>query len=265
MTRIALTSLTLLVFLFLIPRPANAQGILSNDQLLQGARAEGQNGHWVHAYGLLCAYVQRNAPELADPRFRNQIDDALKAALWNATNAGGGGGGGAAAGVSGKGDFMGGAAGDRPKKPFGLPAGPRPPRSYRLRCEGGGGMSAHYRVSGETAMLSVSFAKSPTAARARYPGPGRCAWFDRPLRNNEPRSFEWSFQNQHGISKFAFGGGGWAAQRGLSASGSQIAVVAEGIRSRALRTLVSKIRKGGIFDVACYNNGKGRLVVTHVY
>lgn len=58
-------------------------------------------------------------------------------------------------------------------------------KSYPMVCRGGDNMTAIYgRVGGET-FLSIKFERSPHADNQQHPGPGQCAWLDRPLSAEE--------------------------------------------------------------------------------
>ncbi len=58
-------------------------------------------------------------------------------------------------------------------------------KSYPMVCCGGGDMSAMYtRVGGES-IVAITFERSPYADNQQHPGPGQCAWLDRPLSAEE--------------------------------------------------------------------------------
>jgi len=57
--------------------------------------------------------------------------------------------------------------------------------AYVLECRGGGEMNATVYKNGEVAIKG--FRSARTAASARPPGPGECAWLDRPMRRDEPK------------------------------------------------------------------------------
>lgn len=58
-------------------------------------------------------------------------------------------------------------------------------RSYPMVCRGGGSMSAMYaRVDGES-IVAITFERSPYADNQQHPGPGQCAWMDRPMSAEE--------------------------------------------------------------------------------
>lgn len=61
-------------------------------------------------------------------------------------------------------------------------------QSFPLVCQGGGAMKAMAREEWRTARAKVviTFRKARYKASERAPGPGECAWLDRPIANNEP-------------------------------------------------------------------------------
>jgi len=70
-------------------------------------------------------------------------------------------------------------------------AGAAGPQSYPMVCRGGGGMRVEWygarAVTGRstTPQVALQFAHAAAAASERQPGPGQCAWLDRPLNAKE--------------------------------------------------------------------------------
>jgi len=67
---------------------------------------------------------------------------------------------------------------------FSVPAYAKSP-SYVLECRGGGGMNARIYKNGEVTIKG--FRSARTAAKARPPSSGECAWLDRTMRRDEPK------------------------------------------------------------------------------
>jgi len=64
-------------------------------------------------------------------------------------------------------------------------------RSYPMVCRGGGAMQArHVKKAMGTGLnipgLVIRFTKSRSAGTSSPPGPGECAWMDRPIQGDEP-------------------------------------------------------------------------------
>lgn len=58
--------------------------------------------------------------------------------------------------------------------------------SYLLECRGGGNMFARISIHYRNWVNFYNIKHSRFAAGKRAPGPGECAWIDRPLSANEP-------------------------------------------------------------------------------
>src|SRR5262245_35555107 len=91
MIKVTATSLLILV-LFVLAGAGDARAgeftILSNDELLEGAKSAGNQGDWYKAYGLLMAYIQRKPAELAnDEKFAAGVSNGLKTLERNARQA----------------------------------------------------------------------------------------------------------------------------------------------------------------------------------
>ncbi len=65
--------------------------------------------------------------------------------------------------------------------------------SYVLECRGGGGMYASVHKVGSVQIRGFRSARA--AASARHPGPGECAWLDRPMRRDEPKQLWYPRRN----------------------------------------------------------------------
>jgi len=255
--RVLLLVILYVPFLLTAPAPALAQTILSDSQLLSYARSYGQQANWVEAYGYLMAYVQRDPPEMQNGAFRRQILDALGAASYNAHAAGYSGG----ATVAGKGDApsaTGRPGRPAPTRPFSVPGGSGHPRAYRLNCRGGGHMAAHYLPGAGSGNVVIAFVKAAAASRTRQPGAGQCAWVDRPLGRGEPSRLLWANSDgRSGVRRVT------VRYSGTTVS-SNIPARIDAIGGNQLRGLITAVAAGRPFSVMCYNNRRGRLVITSV-
>jgi hypothetical protein len=259
-TKLGLLICSLALALFMTGA-VKAQQIMSNDGLLSGAKSANQNRDWVTAYGLLMAYIQRDPPEMANAQYRDQTFRILDGLFRNARSSSIAGGG--EAGYEGKGDS---AASGRPV-PFDLPTTKGHPQAYRLECRGGGQMTANYYPSGETVALEIHFDKAQQAARAASPQPGECTWVDRPIGSSEPYWLKWSFaRRSQGIDRITFGSNSGIPDIGLGpSSGEYVLGAIMEIDGNQLDRVIHAIHGGGRFAVECYNDGRGRFVVTQVY
>lgn len=64
-------------------------------------------------------------------------------------------------------------------------------QSFTMVCQGGGGMTAVFDRkirfdNPDLYITTIHFAKAPKAAGQQAPGPGQCAWLDRPISSEEP-------------------------------------------------------------------------------
>jgi hypothetical protein len=75
-------------------------------------------------------------------------------------------------------------------------------KSYPMVCRGGGNMSAMYgRVDGES-IFAITFERSPYSDNQQHPGPGQCAWLDRPLSQEEQLELRYT-HNKNKITNLA--------------------------------------------------------------
>jgi hypothetical protein len=72
--------------------------------------------------------------------------------------------------------------------------------SYPMVCRGGPSMSMRltFMYPGENVDVKVFFVAARSAANRSQPGPGECAWLDRPLNAKEPRILK--FRENHPIT-----------------------------------------------------------------
>ena len=64
-------------------------------------------------------------------------------------------------------------------------------KSYPMVCRGGGNMSAMYARGSDETVLQITFERSPHGDNQQHPGPGQCAWLDRPLSPEEKLTLEY--------------------------------------------------------------------------
>jgi hypothetical protein len=66
--------------------------------------------------------------------------------------------------------------------------GTSPSQSYEMGCMPGGSMQLVYGQN----KIKISFSKASAGGKTAMPGPGQCAWFDRPINASEPSTMEMS-------------------------------------------------------------------------
>lgn len=244
---------------------AAAQEVMSNSELRARAIEAGRSNDWIRAYGFLMALIQRDPPEMVDPGYRDQALEALNAAYSNAyaalraTSDSASNSGTPGVGVK--------SSGLTSQEPFNPPSKSTHPRAYRLECRGGGEMHANYYPHGETVYMEVHFLKAQAAAQVALPGQGECAWMDRPIGEAEPYWLEWRFSSsEQRIDRIMFGSRDGVPGIGLEPSNSENppGLIME-VDGRQLGTLIGAIRNGDRFAVECYNNGKGKFIVTRLF
>ncbi|MDQ2092338.1 hypothetical protein [Marimonas arenosa] len=239
-----------------------AQPVLSNDQLYSAARNAWNNRDYVRSYGYLEAYFQRNPSELQDAGFKTAMQDWYQRAYEQAKAATTTASSGSPGGSGNIGSSQHGLTYNPPDKS-------RHPRSYRLRCTGGGQMAVHYAPGADVHSLSVRFSRSGRAAGNGWPEPGRCAWIDRPLQGDEPYVLLWQFDpHDRSVGRVTFGAHTGApgvniprnTGTGILARIMYVTDQPAGTLSR----LLNAMHYGRHFEVNCYNNRRGQLVVTDV-
>ena len=123
-------------------------------------------------------------------------------------------------------------------------------KGYSMVFRGGGRMTARYiqypKTRAPMGGLTIYFQRAPVAATRRSPGPGTCAWLDRPLRSNEPNKMFLARPNQY-IS------GLWIGQSDISLSR---------VSGKDLKYLLNAMRSGKKFYVRCYNRKGQEMRVT---
>ncbi len=250
------------------PTMTRAEPVISTEQLFDKAHRAWSRADYVSTYGYLMAFVQRDPPQMTDGGFAGQIEGWLDAAYSNAAAAAVAGGG-LPAGVEAKGDFAGPSNGGRPRVDFDPPArlAPRQPRSYRLECRGGGRMSANYYPGSGSHRLEIHFDKAPRAARQRPPGPGQCAWVDRPVAQDEPWWLTWRFDaSEQTLQRLMFGArGGNTGLSLLPNTTKYVSGLIMEVQGRQLQRLIAAVHRGRPFAVDCYNDRRGKFRVTAVH
>lgn len=68
----------------------------------------------------------------------------------------------------------------------GMPSAQAHPTAYKLVCHGGGDMFMSYHDTGSSRSLDIVFEPAVMGAQQEAPGPGECAWVDRPVYASEP-------------------------------------------------------------------------------
>jgi hypothetical protein len=121
-------------------------------------------------------------------------------------------------------------------------------QSYVLTCRGGGGMEQAVQQLRRKQELLVGFSASPVSATVRSPGPGQCAWVDRPLSENEPKALKLEARDASENMMVHCDSSGCSLFRA----------------DRDIMALHTAIKSGRIFHVRAYNNNRGVMMVTHV-
>jgi hypothetical protein len=125
--------------------------------------------------------------------------------------------------------------------------------SYPLVCRGGGAMTASYTIwHSKVQAFRVHFVKARQGAGAQQPGPGECAWLDRPLNKSEPANLEFYTDRGQDFRGMT-----------LETQGGKLAPTSYG--HDAVRYMAEAITGQQLFYVRCfYEKEKNRLRVTHV-
>jgi hypothetical protein len=110
-------------------------------------------------------------------------------------------------------------------------------KSYPMVCRGGGNMSAMYgRVGGES-IFAITFDRSPHADNQQHPGPGQCAWLDRPLSPEEQLELRYT-NNKNRISNLTIRKGKIEVLQYEGDNGG-----------RDLRYLIEAVHEGRLFNI----------------
>jgi hypothetical protein len=133
------------------------------------------------------------------------------------------------------------------------------PKSYLMMCRGGGIMSAMAsapRGRATSDRFAITFEKSATAAQSSGPGPGQCAWIDRPLDNNEPAELRYISRDVATVNSWVVTYQNKLNRRGI---GSGVRVL-----SSDAETLINAVRYGDAFYIHVYNSNEGYMRITRV-
>jgi hypothetical protein len=125
------------------------------------------------------------------------------------------------------------------------------PPSYVLMCRGGGDMTISFFQPEDANALGINFIRAPSAASVSPPGPGQCAWLDRPLSAEEPTSIYWKSAKFHSV------------QIDINARKQLIAYYTNSNVTATLSYLVDSATGGQVFQVHVFNKA-GKLHVTRV-
>ncbi len=145
------------------------------------------------------------------------------------------------------------------------PAAAEDPPSYTLFCRGGPSMdvSVSHDVGSDGALgrthFRLYFDRAAQRGGGSPPGPGQCAWIDRPLNNAEPTTL-WM---AHDGVELTFGVRGDGA---IAADANGPRMYAEGLEPAAgdLSFLMRQVLTGQLFTVQAYNAEGRVLVITRV-
>jgi hypothetical protein len=121
--------------------------------------------------------------------------------------------------------------------------------SYPMVCRGGGSMVIFYDGLRSPPTVTVAFESATHAAGTTSPGPGQCAWLDRPLNSQEPRRLLFT-ESLGGIQVI------WSLDRG---SADRLAQVRHG---GAQTSAIVNALDGDLFYLHAYNDRNAHLRVT---
>ncbi len=121
-------------------------------------------------------------------------------------------------------------------------------QSYVMTCRGGGEMELAIQQLSRKQEILVGFSASPLSATERAPGPGQCAWVDRPLSEDEPKALKLETRGSSENMMMTCDSTGCSLFRA----------------ERDIMALYTAVRSGGIFHVHAYNNNRGVMMVTNV-
>jgi len=124
--------------------------------------------------------------------------------------------------------------------------------SYPLMCRGGGDMTIQvYYPPAADNLVSIKFGKALNSAGTSPPGPGQCAWLDRPLSEREPAELVWQSSD---IKNVGFT---------LNARGQLISYIPNGRGGDRVRYLIDNVLNGRVFQVHARSQW-GSLHITRV-
>lgn len=126
------------------------------------------------------------------------------------------------------------------------------PDSFALMCRGGNLMSYSVRKPEGTVTFEVFFRRAPTAGSVSPPGPGTCAWIDRPVRTDEPNRFRIVAAGPLSVACGYLAGRSGAERCLLRNAPADIWRIRE------------HIRQGRPFQVRVYNDRHGVFIVNRV-
>lgn len=119
--------------------------------------------------------------------------------------------------------------------------------SYTMVCKGGGGMwIQHWNAPRST--LEIHFSRASVAASRGEPGPGQCAWVDRPIRLDEPDWMSLGPLDYNPLGRLRIDASGISV---ISSSGSAM-------------TIINAVKSGSVFYVRARNSRRGYFEVTHI-
>jgi hypothetical protein len=133
---------------------------------------------------------------------------------------------------------------------------------YPMQCTGGGEMFANYYP--EYRYIEIHFMKAPQGANYTAPGPGECAWMDRPLNEQEAFWFRYSLGGNQHIARFTFGPGGSSSEPLPSEVGGHAVGVIMEVSGSTLSQLIAAINSGRTFTVQAGGTDQGYFTVSQI-
>ncbi len=110
-------------------------------------------------------------------------------------------------------------------------------------------------------LMTIEFSHAPTAANTANPGPGQCAWLDRPLLQGEGSSMTMELKgtapNSYLIPRFRARGSANFRFEGMNGAGGRDANNPTLVQ---FNTILAAMDTGGLFTIYAFNAGYGLRV-----
>lgn len=137
--------------------------------------------------------------------------------------------------------------------------------AYPMQCRGGGQMIANYYPT--QGYIEVHFLKASQGANNGAPGPGQCAWMDRPINAQEPFWFRVMLPGNQRIQRVTLGPGSSQAlgsQRvPVTVRGHAVAIIME-VNGNTLSHLINAIDSGQTFSMQAGGSGHNYFNATQL-
>ncbi len=127
---------------------------------------------------------------------------------------------------------------------------------YPMTCGVGGGMRMILSPNGDKTTIQLRFRKARQAARVTRPGPGECAWWDRPLNAREPTLMAIELRAELWTEFRTVGSG--PASAGVVSKRSNLS------DQRPANFLLGAARRGSCFVVNTFNTKRGYFEIRSI-